>query len=363
LSVEHPAWAHQFRYVIQELEKKGHTFKVVAINKDRDLELLDAFGIPYEVICNSSGNNIVEKGFIFLWTTLKIFLVSLKFKPDLFIGRASPMMAINSYIFRRPHILFEDSEPTVFCLEICKLFSKVIITPRGFTKNLGRKQIRIDAYKELFYLHPSYFQPDPAILNKLGIRENEKFILCRFVAMNAHHDIGHHGIQDPVGLVKQLEQYGKVFVSSEKQIPPELEKYQLKIPLEKIHDVLYYATLFISDSQTMTTEAALLGTPAIRCNSFVGKNDMSNYIELEQTYHMIYNYQNEDEIIKKAIDLIHHSNVKEEWQRKRERLLKEKIDVSKFMIWFIENYPASYADMKEHPESQSPYAHIPIEVS
>jgi len=318
--------------VIKELENKGHTFKVVAINKDHDLELLDAFGIPYEVISNSSGKNIVEKGLIFLWTTLKIFLISLKFKPDIFIGRASPMMAINSFFFQKPHIVFEDSEPTVFCLEICKLFSSVIITPRGFGKDLGRKQIRIDAYKELFYLHPNYYKPDPSIFSLLKIKKDEKYILFRFVAMNAHHDIGQHGIKDPISLVKHLEKFGKVFISSEKRIPPELEKYQLKIPLEKIHDVLYYATLFISDSQTMTTEAAVLGTPAIRCNSFVGKNDMSNYLELENKYGLIYNFIDERRIEGKAIELLQISNLKELWQKKLEIFFSEKTDPTKILI-------------------------------
>jgi uncharacterized protein len=349
LSVEHPAWAHQFRYVIRELEKKGHTFKVVAINKDRDLELLDAFGISYEVISSSSGKNIVEKGSIFLWTTLKIFIASLKFRPDIYLGRASPMMAINSFLFRKPHIIFEDSEPTVFCLEICKLFSTVIITPRTFRKDLGKKQIRVDAYKELFYLHPNYFRPDPIVLKEVGINHGDIFILCRFVAMNAHHDIGHHGIQDPVGLVTTLEKYGKVFVSTENPIPSELEQYQLKIPLERIHDVLYFATLFVSDSQTMTTEAAVLGTPAIRCNTFVGKNDMSNFVELEQKYGLIFNFQELNIAINKAVELIQTKDLKKQWQIKRNCLFKDKIDVSAFVIWFVENYPQCIIDLKENP--------------
>jgi len=94
ISIEHPAWAHQFKYIIKELQNKGHEVKVLAINKDRDLELLDAFNIDYEIISNYSGKNFFEKCFIFLNTTLNIFLICRKFKPNIFIGRASPMMAI-----------------------------------------------------------------------------------------------------------------------------------------------------------------------------------------------------------------------------------------------------------------------------
>ena len=33
-------------------------------------------------------------------------------------------------------------------------------------------------------------------------------------------------------------------------------------------------------------------------------------------------------------------------------MLKEKIDVTAFMVWFIENYPESAKIMKENPDYQ-----------
>ena len=45
-------------------------------------------------------------------------------------------------------------------------------------------------------------------------------------------------------------------------------------------------------------------------------------------------------------------NIKEEWQRRRQKMLSEKIDVTAFMVWFIENYPESVRVMKETPEYQ-----------
>jgi predicted glycosyltransferase len=352
ISIEHPAWAHQFKYLIRELEKRGHSVKVVAIKKDIDLELMNIFNIRYEIISNTSGRNIIEKGIIFLKTTLKIYQISKKFKPDIFIGRASPMMAINNFLFRKKHIIFEDSEPSIFCLFICKLFSDVIITPNGFKKNLGKKQVRINAYKELFYLHLKYFTPDPTVLSELNLSPNDKFIILRFVAWDAHHDIGRHGIKNKIEIVKELEKYAPVFISSEASLPTELEKYILPSSPEKIHDFLYYAKLFVSDSQTMTTEAGVLGTPAIRCNTFVGENDMGNFIELEQRYGLIFNYSDQNKAITKAIELVQKPEFKEEWKKKRENLLKDKIDVTAFMVWFIENYPDSFKEMKENLRMQ-----------
>jgi hypothetical protein len=361
LSVEHPAWAHQFRYVIKELEKKGHTFKVVAINKDRDLELLDAFGIPYDVISNTSGKNIIEKGFIFLWTTFQIFLVSAKFKPDLFIGRASPMMAINSFVFRKPHIVFEDTEHSNFCLKVCTLFSDVIMTPVCFIKKLGKKQLRIDSYKELFYLHSNYYQPNPATLSELGLTENDHFIILRFVAWDAHHDIGQHGITDKVKFVKKIEKYGQILITSEGSIPPELEQYQIPVSPEKLHDLLYYATLYMGDGGTTASEAAMLGTPSIFISTLSGT--MGNFIELEKTYNLLYSFIDENAVLGMAVEILKNPDSKKNWRIKREQLLRKKVDVSAFMIWFIENYPQSFTDIKGHPELQYHYVRIPIDGS
>jgi predicted glycosyltransferase len=119
-----------------------------------------------------------------------------------------------------------------------------------------------------------------------------------------------------------------------------------------MHDALYYASMLVGDTQTSTTEAACLGTPAVRCNSFVGQNDMSNFIELEKIYGLIFNYNLPEKAIEKSIELIQQQDLKEKWVNKKEKLYKEKIDVTAFLTWFIENYPGSLRIMKENPSFQ-----------
>jgi predicted glycosyltransferase len=317
---------------VKKLEERGHRVKIVAINKDRDLELLDTFGLEYDVVSNTSGKNSLEKVFIFLATTLRILITSIKFRPDIYIGRASPMIAINNFIFHKKHILFEDSEPAKFSLLLCRMFSNVIITPQFFSTNLGPKHIRINSYKELFYLHPTYYIPNPNVLSFLNLNPSEKLIIVRFVSWASHHDIGQHGILNKNELIKELNKYGKIFISSESPLDKELIKYQLNIPIELIHDVINYADIFISDSQTMTTEAAILGTPAIRCNTFVGRKDMSNFIELENKYNLIYNIKDFKEIIKITETVLNKKNIKQEWLLKQKKLLNDKINPVEFFL-------------------------------
>lgn len=350
ISIEHPAWAHQFKYIIKKLEKKDHSIKVVAINKDRNLELLDAFNIKYDVISNTSGKNLLEKFLIFLITTWKILLISIKFKPNLFLGRASPMMAINSFLFRKKHIVFEDTEIGFLYLLICKLFSTIIITPFLFSRDLGKKHLRIHTYKELFYLHPNYFKPDSSVLEKLGISKNEKFIVVRFVSWTAIHDIGQKGIRNRVHFIRKLEKYGRVLITSEGTLEEDLEIYRITIPPEKFHSLLWYATLYIGEGATIASESAILGTPSIYISSITGS--LGCLDELEQKYDLMYSFASSDDALKKATELILTPNAKENWRIKRKRLLKDKINFIDIMVWFIENYPQrlthSYINKSSH---------------
>jgi uncharacterized protein len=97
----------------------------------------------------------------------------------------------------------------------------------------------------------------------------------------------------------------------------------------------------------MATEAAVLGTPVVRCNTYVGPGDWGNPVELEQKYDLIYSYQKSEQAIQKAIELSQQPDSKELWAKKRQQLLNDKIDVTKFMVDFVENYPESFKKYQE----------------
>jgi uncharacterized protein len=110
--------------------------------------------------------------------------------------------------------------------------------------------------------------------------------------------------------------------------------------------------MLIGDSQTMTSEAAVLGTPAIRCNTFVGR--ISYLEEEEHTYNLTYGFlpTNSDAMFVKINELLAMPGLKAVWQKRRQKMLKDKIDVTAFYVWFIENYPESERVMREKPEWQ-----------
>ncbi|UGV40615.1 DUF354 domain-containing protein [Methanococcoides orientis] len=329
----HPAHVHHFKNMIWELEKKGHHIKICATDKEVTLDLLDAYGFNYSVLGVNSGSGLIGKIPLLIESELKMFKIAKKFKPDLFISKGSPVSAHISSLFRKPSISSNDTEHSTFVDSIVFPFMDTILTPACFKRDLGKKQIRYDGYHELAYLHPKYFTPSPEVLNELGLSEDDTFIILRLVSWAASHDIGHHGIQNKLKFVKELEKYGRVLITSEGQLGPEFEKYKIKVSPEKLHDLLYYATLYVGDGGTTAAESAVLGTPSIYVSSLVGT--MGNFIELEEKYGLMFSYSDSKTALEKSIELIKNPHVKTEWGEKREQMLKDKIDVTAFMVGFV----------------------------
>ena len=121
------------------------------------------------------------------------------------------------------------------------------------------------------------------------------------VALTASHDDGIKGIDDNRlnELIRFLKTKGKVVISSERPLRSDFEKYRLQMnPIDMPH-ILAFAEMFIGDSQTMTSEATILGTPAIRMNDFVGRITVMD--EKEFKYDLTYgfkSYQFDEMLIK-----------------------------------------------------------------
>lgn len=334
VSIEHPSWVYHFRFVIERLKARGDDVRVLAVDKDGDLELLERYHIPYVKMANTTGTNILEKGFLFVWLSLRYTVQCLRYRPDILIGCASPMMAIAAWLCRKPHLVYEDTEVSKFSLRICKHLSTELVTGTSFLSDLGPKQRRVDTYKEFFYLHPSVFTSDKQLLLNVGFNVDEPYILVRFVAWNASHDVGKKGLpeKDKLAFVQKLEKYGRVYVSSESPLSPELEPYRLPTPYELIHHVLYYARLYVGEGATMASESAMLGTYAVYINPIV-----LGYInELNEKYHLLYQFNEGKDRYERALDkaceLLETPGLAESGKQKREQLTADKMDINAYFV-------------------------------
>jgi len=326
------------------MKRLGNKVQVTASGRSIVFELLDYYDIDY-VNMGYYGNSLIEKGINVPLMDIKMLKVSLRFKPDIFMGLGSIRASHVSRMLGKTSITFEDTEHSREQYMLYASFTDIIFTPDNFKLDLGPKQIRYKGDQKIAYLHPNWFRPRSSSTLGYGLKEGEPFSILRFISWSATHDINQYGISDKAGYVDALRAYGRVFISIEGSLPMELDKYRLKCHPALIHDLLYYSSLYIGEGASMATEAALLGTPSIYVSSLA--HTMGNLEELEKEYDLMYSFANSDDALKKAIEILQKPNVKEDWKIKRNLMLKDKIDVTKFMVWFVENYPESFRQMKE----------------
>jgi len=150
----------------------------------------------------------------------------------------------------------------------------------------------------------------------------------------------------------EFSRFGQVFISSEDKLPDDLEPFRLTNPPEQFHDLIASAALVYGESATVSSEACMLGVPAI----YVDSAGRCYTRAEEEKYGMVFNFTESEEdqqrSIEKGVELLSTPGIREEWQKKRARLLADKIDVTALLVWFVENYPDSIRVMKENPRYQ-----------
>lgn len=335
----HPVHIHFFYPIAKKLEEQKHTVYFTVRNKDCSLALARQYQLNYSNKGKGSHFLLLKPFYLFV-AIVKIFSVSRRFKPDLFLSFASPYAGVVSWLFKKPHLVFDDTEPDPLLQFIYRIFSTHIITPACFTKDFGQKHVKIDSYKELSYLHSAHFKPNPEIKKKLNIPPDKEYMLIRLVNHGAMHDqcAKKWNRELKFQFIEQLSKKYHLIISSEMDVPGNLEKYLYRLPASELHQVIAQAKLVVGESATVATEAAVLGVPSV----YIDYNSRGYIDEIEKNYELIKRYQPEPVELKKAEGFIHatmQSPPNPKYKEKRQQLLFEKIDITKFMVRFIENYP------------------------
>lgn len=369
--ISHPAHFHIFRYVMESLQKDGNEVIVVIRPKDVLEQLCINAGVSYiKVQARPKSGGIIRLGMALMRRCIDVCKIVRKHRPDFMIG-SDGVIAVAGKLYRIPSFeLFDDD------YDIIKLYADIffpiytgVIAPR--VTDAGKfnyKKIEFEGYKKLAYLWPTRFIPSREIVEKYGIDTKKPYFILRFAKLTAHHDQGAVGFSSEIAqrVIDILSKHGVVYITSERELEPQFEQYRIHINPLDIHHIMAYASLYIGDSQTMACEAGILGTPFIRFNDFVGR--IGYLKELEDVYHLGYGIHATplpaDSPIRRADGSIQPSGVKalyaavEElvalpaaerqkvYMARRNKMLDDKIDVTAWLTWLIENYPASVAETK-----------------
>ena len=370
----HPAHFHMLKHAAKAWTADGH--KVFFAIKQKDIleQLLKDAGFEYTIIREGRGKGKISmmlSVFKMEWRMCKFLQRN---KIDVLIGTTLSFAA--RYIARKPVVVMNEDDAAVVPLyaKIVYPFASNILAP--IVCNNGKwdtKSTKYPGYHELAYLHPNHFTPDPKIVEAYGIDTSKPYFVMRFASLNAHHDSGIKGINTEIAerLVKILEPFGTIYITSERPLEPQFEKYRIKINPLDMHHVMAFASLYIGDSQTMAAEAGVLGVPFVRFNDFVGR--IGYLCELEDKYKLGYGIHASvlpaDSPIRRVDGSAQPSGVEELYKRveqlvampvderraafqsRRQKMLSDKIDCAKFLTWFIENYPQSAEQTRKADKS------------
>ncbi len=330
--VTHPAHVHLFRHAIRELADADHHVVVSSREKELTTDLLDAYDIPHTVL-STMGTHKVELASEWIGRSVRTLEYDRRFGPDVVVSRLSPSAVAAATVTGAASVALHDHEGTNRLAGLLAPFLDRLCTPTSFEADFGAPHRRHEGVQELAYLHPNRFTPDRERLREHGVKPEEPYTVLRLVSMGAHHDVGLEGISERAQhrLVDELFAYGPVYVSAEGPVPDDLPAERMPVPPELMHDLLGEASLLVTDSNTMATEAGLLGTPVVRSGAYAATDEFSNFAVLGDAG-LVESIADETAAVQRAVELAADPDAGDRWQRRRAAYLEDAIDVTEYIV-------------------------------
>jgi predicted glycosyltransferase len=338
IDILHPAHVHFFRNFAQEMTARGHAVRFSARDKDCATELLDHYRIPYELLSRQgTGLGLASE---LATRTLKLARLARSWRPDVMTGIMGPSIALAGRALGIPAVVFYDTEFAKQTNWFVYPMAHSVCTPDCYQGRVRGVHRTYAGYHELAYLHPHRFTHDAARLAAFGVSRDEPYSILRFVSWQAIHDVAEKGLtgSQKRHLIDVLERHGRVLISSEAALPPELEPWRVKGPTQDIHHLLAFAQMIVGESATMSSEAAVLGVPAI----FIAKTGRGYTDDQERSYGLVRHFrETEFDAAVEAIRELFARGPRAMGQAARQRLLEDKIDVTRWMVEYFEReFPA-----------------------
>ena len=355
----HPSKYHLFRVTINKLIADGHQVDIIITGRDILEDLVKKEGWNYTKIF-PKGRKIkgvhiyISAGIFLLCTVFKLLWLTRGKQYNLMIS--DDLTTFVGMIRRTPTLFVTDDDLSAVPESwILMSSSSYIFAP--FICDLGKyntKKLGYYGYKSLAHLHPNHFKSNRALVNSTA-KVDEKFFFIRTVSATSTHDVGKKGLSDEVlrEIIPILKNHGKVVLNSERKLPADLQKFVVEFNKNEVANYLYFATMFISDSTTMCAEAAVLGTPALEFDDWYA--DFKQYHELNGIYGLLFGYGTDElkNLKEKISELLLMENLNDEFQKRRSRMLRDKIDVSAFLIWLLEDFPLNATKYLANHEIQN----------
>jgi len=347
----HPAKYHFHKIAINNLIEAGHEVEVLIQTKDMLEELVKRENWQYKNLFPKGRKisflpKIISNALMLLISIFRQLKYVRRKSFDLFIGGE---LGIAGKISGVPSIYVTDDDMYITPQQHHAAYLAThILTPEICDMTIyNDKRITYKGYKALSHLHPKYFKPDISSLPQ--ILQDEDFFLIRVCSYNSIHDInGINGLDDNalIKLIYFLKDKGKIVMSNERPLPDEIKKYCLSPEKSNIENYLFFAKIFIGDSTTMCSEAAVLGTPSVEYDDWWYR--CAQMIEIQDNYR--YNYGIKPGDTKSLLNSLEEILTAYKNKEISKEILIKKIvnnceDVSEFQTNLYSNYPNSVTNL------------------
>ncbi|MCL2420193.1 MAG: DUF354 domain-containing protein [Conexibacteraceae bacterium] len=252
--------------VIRRLEQAGHEVEVTARDFAQTQQLCERLGIGYYAIGHHRGASLPDKARGLVDRSWQLVKFARKRRFDVAIGHGSNDITVAARLLGIPcSTMFDYEWATVQHNVNCRLAQAVVVPDVIPVQRLARygaagKLRRYPGLKEEYYLYD--FEPDPAVLNELGLRREEPIAVVRTPPSVSLY---HRFENDRFGQVlERLRGAQTVVLPRTQEQREELARAGgFLVPEQAIdaQSLIAYADLVVSAGGTMNREAVALGTP------------------------------------------------------------------------------------------------------
>jgi len=260
--------------IMKELEKRGHKIFFTTRNCFQVCSLADYYELRHKTIGRHYGANKLLKVIGTMWRSLQLVPTILKEKPDISLSHGSRSLILLSSLLGIPTIHFFDYEYIRFVpfFKPSLGIAPEMINNPDLTKNFKLGYQGYSGLKEDVYV--SSFRPDPSVLRKLNLKEEDIVATVRPPATEAHY----HNPESEKLFFAVVEFLGSnpdvrliILPRNEKTQrdlvyrtwPKWCEERKIIVPDEALNglNLIWHSDFIVSGGGTMNREAAALGVP------------------------------------------------------------------------------------------------------
>jgi hypothetical protein len=252
--------------VIELMRAEGHEVEVTAREFAQTVELLERMGIDHTAIGRHRGAGVLGKAAGLASRSLALARWARRGRFDLAVGHGSNDLSVAAALLRLPSATAFDYEWAAVQHHVnCRLAHAVVVPEAIPPERLHRygargKLRRYAGLKEEYYL--ADFQPDPAVLDELGLDANQPIVVVRTAPeVSLYHRFESERFR---ALLERLRGVQAVVLPRTARQREELHGLGGFVVPEHAVDaqsLVYYADLVVSGGGTMNREAVALGTP------------------------------------------------------------------------------------------------------